>query len=291
MASVNDLKMRQSTNLKTEHTIKVGFLKAGAHDGFEMHSPRCHSIVCIGSGPAVLEVADRQLKLESGSLLLIGSKDQRRISGWRLQSGQVAALAFCRDVVVDGTSTSESIEYLRVFETPTDSTPQLVEDAAAVVEEIVDLMRRIGKESESPATHSALVIKTYLKMILVLIRQQTSEVEYAPTPQPREHARLQPLVQYLAQHYMDAISVDQAAQLLNMSNSHFMRYFRDTTGSAFVPYLNRLRISKAQQLLGQSSLSIHEVGGSVGFCDHSYFSSVFRRVTGMGPREYRKTLC
>ncbi len=278
--------MRQSPEPGTDRPIQVRFLDAGAIDEFEVHSPRSHSIVCVRNGPAVLELADQHLKLEAGSLLLIG----RRIPGWQVQCGQVAVLAFCRDLVVDGTSTAEGIEYLRAFETQNDSTPQLVVAASAVAEEIVDLMGRILKESQTPRAHSALVIKTYLKMILVLICQQTRELESVSTPHPREFARLQPLLQYLARHYMETIPVDQAAQLLNMSNSHFMRYFKHATGSAFIPYLNRLRISKAQQLLGQRSLSITEVCESVGFCDHSYFSSVFRRVSGMGPREYRKAL-
>ncbi len=278
--------MRQSLEPETERAIQVRFLDASALDEFEVDSLQRHSIVCVCNGPAILELADQNLKLEAGSLLLIG----RRIPGWQVQCGQVAVLTFCRDLVVDGTSTAESIEYLRAFETQNDSTPQLVVAASVVVEEIVDLMRRILKESESSRAHSALVIKTYLKMILVLIRQQTREVESVSTPRPREFARLQPLLEYLAQHYMETIAVDQAAQLLNMSNSHFMRYFRHATGSAFIPYLNRLRISKAQQLLGQRSLSITEVCESVGFSDHSYFSSVFRRVSGMWPREYRKAL-
>ena len=282
--------MRQSPDPGRDCAIQVSFLSASAHDEFEMHSRHSHSIVCVCGGPAVLEVADSQLNLEAGSLVLTGNQTWTPIVGWHLQSGQAAVLAFCRDMVVDGTSTAESIEYLRVFETQNDSTPQLVDVAPAVIEEIVDLMRRIARESASSGAHSALAMKTYLKMILVLIRQQASEVGCTPAPQFRELARLQPLLNYLAEHYMETIPVDQGAHLLNMSNSHFMRYFRHATGSAFVPYLNRLRISKAQQLLGQHRLSITEVGESVGFCDHSYFSAVFRRVSGMGPREYRKAL-
>ena len=273
-----------------ECTIQVSFLEARARDEFEMHSPHSHSIVCVNGGPAVLQLAGSQLNLEAGSLVLIGNQPCKRIQGWHLQSGQAAVLAFCRDMVVDGTSTTESIEYLRAFETQNDSTPHVVAPAPEVIEEIIDLMRRIARESASCGAQSALAMKTYLKMILVLIGQQTSGAGSAVGPHPRELTRLEPLLNYLAEHYMDTIQVDQAAQLLNMSNSHFMRYFRHATGSAFVPYLNRLRISKAQQLLGQNRLSITEVGESVGFCDHSYFSAVFRRFSGMGPRDYRKAL-
>jgi len=248
------------------------------------------TIVCVSSGSAVLELTDRQVSVNEGELLLIGSQDHKRIRGWQRQSCQIAVLSFCRNTIVEGSSLVESVEYLRGFEARSSGAPQVISGAEELIGEIVDLMRRIRKESEVHGKHSLLAMKTYLKMILVLLRQQISEMANEPTVPPRDVARLRPLLHYLAQHYMEAISVNQAANVLNMSNSHFMRFFRQATGSAFVTYLNRLRISKAQALIGQSKLSITQVGEAVGFCDHSYFSCVFRRFSGIGPREYRNQL-
>lgn len=263
--------------------------KFAAADRYELDPDR-HTIVCVRSGSAVLDMADRHLRVNEGELLLIGSQNYKSIVGWRVQSAQIEVLAFCRSAVVDGASITEGIEYLRSFESQAQAMPQLVRGSPEMVEEIGHLIGRIRKEAESPGAHSALTMKTYLKMILVLLCRQSSDAAHAPVARHRDFTRLQPLLDYLAKHYMEVISVDQAAQVLNMSNSHFMRYFRHTTGSAFVPYLNRLRISKAQELMGQSRLSIAEVGELVGFCDHSYFSCIFRRVSGIGPREYRNEM-
>jgi len=266
--------------------IEASFPGAGPVD----LDPDRLTILCVSSGSAVLELTDRQVSVNEGELLLIGSQDCKRLGGWQRQSCQIAVLSFCRDTVLEGSSLVESFEYLRGFEARSSGAPQVISGSEELIGEIVGLMRRIRKESELHGKHSVLAMKTYLKMILVLLCQKRSEMVNEPTVPPRDVARLEPLFHYLAQHYMEAISVNQAAKVLNMSNSHFMRFFRQTTGSAFVTYLNRLRISKAQALIGQSKLSINQVGEAVGFCDHSYFSCVFRRFSGIGPMEYRNQL-
>ena len=283
------LAMRRSEELEgaKEVSIEVSFFAAGSFD----IDPGRHSILCVGRGSAFLEFAGRTVTLQEGELLLTGSQGGvESIVALQGEATESAVLSFCRDSIVEQSSLAESMEYLRDFEAPTGSTAVTVSVPKNVLEEIVELMRRIGKESESRGKYSFLAMKTYLKMILILLCRERGERANTLPVQPRDAVRLQPLFLYLAQHYMEAIPVDQAAQVLNMSNSHFMRYFRQATGSAFVPYLNRLRISKAQALIGQSRLSITQVGEAVGFCDHSYFSSIFRRFSGVGPREYRNRL-
>lgn len=249
--------------------------------------PHQHTILQVAHGSATLELLDRDVRVEDGELLLIGSQDHRAIRRLMTQPGRFSFLAFHADAIMYGTSFEERAEYLRTFEGPGKLTPNRMAASAEGVAEIADLMERIKKESQSATAHAALKIKPLLKLILVLLRQQTRDENDTAAAHPRDYARLEPLMDFLTQHYMEAISVEQAAQILNMSKSHFMRYFRRTTGSAFVPYLNQLRISKAQALMGRSKLSIAEVAESVGLYDQSYFSKVFRRISGIGPREYR----
>lgn len=273
--------MRIETNLSASGERDVSFLL----------DPHQHTILHVAHGSATLELLDREVRVEDGELLLIGSQDHRAIRRLMAQAGRFGFLAFHADAIMCGTSFEERAEYLRTFEGPGKLTPHRMAAAAEGVAEIADLMERIEGESEkvsqSATAHATLKIKTLLKLILVLLRPQPRDENATAAAHPRDYARLEPLMDYLTQHYMEAISVEQAAQILNMSKSHFMRYFRRTTGSAFVPYLNQLRISKAQALMGRSKLSIAEVAESVGLYDQSYFSKVFRRISGIGPREYR----
>jgi AraC-like DNA-binding protein len=93
---------------------------------------------------------------------------------------------------------------------------------------------------------------------------------------------------YLLAHFDQKVSIAQAASLMSMSESKFMRYFRTVTGETFVSYLTRLRLERAAQLLEESALSIAEIATAVGFSDQSYFDRVFRRHFGRTPISTRR---
>ncbi|HYP14870.1 MAG TPA: AraC family transcriptional regulator, partial [Bryobacteraceae bacterium] len=102
--------------------------------------------------------------------------------------------------------------------------------------------------------------------------------------------KLKPLFAHIDANFSRVITVEQAADLVHMSKSTFMRFFREVTGQSFVGYLNRFRIARAEVLLSKTDLPIAEVGLRVGFCDQSYFGLTFRNLLEMTPREYKNRL-
>ncbi|HYF48777.1 MAG TPA: AraC family transcriptional regulator [Planctomycetota bacterium] len=85
-----------------------------------------------------------------------------------------------------------------------------------------------------------------------------------------------------------AISLEELAKAAHMSVFHFARQFRRKTGFTPMEYVEKLRIARAQELLlGRSDLRLQEIAREVGYDDPAYFSRVFRKRAGVGPREYR----
>jgi AraC-like DNA-binding protein len=128
-------------------------------------------------------------------------------------------------------------------------------------------------------------------MILVLLVNHYSEHRGAEEAFGRRHRdleRLKPLFEHVDREYANPITVDDAAGLLHMSRSSFMRFFKQVTGEPFVEWLHQLRVAKAQALLLTTDRSLSEIGAATGFCDQSYFGSVFKRLVGQTPREYRQ---
>ena len=72
-----------------------------------------------------------------------------------------------------------------------------------------------------------------------------------------------------------------------MSASHFMSFFKRATGQSFMAYLNHCRIERAQALLAMTDKSVSDISQEMGFCDQSYFGTVFRKLVGMTPAAYR----
>lgn len=86
----------------------------------------------------------------------------------------------------------------------------------------------------------------------------------------------------------ERISLQDAAEHVRVSPSHLSKVFSQATGQTFVEYLMHTRVRKAMELLQCTSNKSYEIAEQVGYQDPHYFSNVFKRVTGMSTREFRK---
>lgn len=92
---------------------------------------------------------------------------------------------------------------------------------------------------------------------------------------------------WIKERYHQELSMEQAADYVNLNPFYFSKLFKKHVGETFIDYLTRLRINKAKDLIGREELSLKEVCYEVGYNDPNYFSRVFKKVTGITPSEYR----
>jgi two-component system response regulator YesN len=93
---------------------------------------------------------------------------------------------------------------------------------------------------------------------------------------------------FIDHHYMDAnISLQTVASRVGHSPSHFCTLFGEATGRTFKAYMTELRIKRAKELLRTTSLRTADISDQVGYNDPHYFSLVFRKCTGLSPKEFR----
>lgn len=95
-------------------------------------------------------------------------------------------------------------------------------------------------------------------------------------------------VDYIQQHYMEAITLTSTAEAVNKSASYFSCIFKKEMGVNFNEYLNQIRIRKAKQLLRKPDAVVYQVAEAVGFHDYKYFTKVFKKICGCAPGEYSK---
>ena len=94
-------------------------------------------------------------------------------------------------------------------------------------------------------------------------------------------------IQYIESHCEEKITLEQLARMTHLSTAYLSRMFKQSAGTTLRTYLNGVRIARARRLLAQESMRVIDVANAVGFDDQSYFTKVFRRVTGMTPLAYR----
>ncbi|MCL2670664.1 MAG: response regulator [Clostridiales bacterium] len=93
---------------------------------------------------------------------------------------------------------------------------------------------------------------------------------------------------YIHENYADAnISLQSVAAHVALSSNHFCTIFAQETGRTFIEYLTGVRIAQAKEGLADLSVRTSEVAYSVGYNDPRYFSYIFKKNTGLTPRDYR----
>ncbi|RCX23656.1 AraC family two component transcriptional regulator [Fontibacillus phaseoli] len=93
---------------------------------------------------------------------------------------------------------------------------------------------------------------------------------------------------YLAEHYMEDLSLELVAKRFFFSAAYFSSFFRSHTSMTFTEYLLQIRMDKAKRMLEGGNRKISEIALSVGFRDAGYFTRIFKRETGLSPEEFRK---
>ncbi|BCJ94881.1 AraC family transcriptional regulator [Anaerocolumna cellulosilytica] len=101
-------------------------------------------------------------------------------------------------------------------------------------------------------------------------------------------SKLKKVLFYISRHYEESISIQDAAAIFGSSPSHFMRFFKNTTGSSFIQYLNDYRLNIAQEQLLTTSCSILDIAVNAGFNNLSYFNRMFKNKFQESPSSYRK---
>jgi len=147
--------------------------------------------------------------------------------------------------------------------------PSTKEDLIAVLEEAVYLSRQ-GIAGQSVSVSAAEPQEKDEKLDIIKNRVLA------------EHIR-----EYLETHYMEDISLQDAAEQLHYSDAYFCKFFKQNFDKSFIVYLSELRIEKAKELLADITINVKDIGQKVGYRDSSYFTKVFKRFTGVTPSEYR----
>ena len=98
---------------------------------------------------------------------------------------------------------------------------------------------------------------------------------------------IQQATRFIMIHFAEPLTLLDVAKSVHLSESYFSSMFKKGCGASFREYLNAVRVDEAKRLLDLGQQSVTEVALAVGFESQSYFSKVFRSVTGMTPKEYR----
>lgn len=147
-----------------------------------------------------------------------------------------------------------------------------------------DLVLHIIARHASPR-EALRIAKVYL-----LKWHDEGQLPYAPLIRntPHADAAVRRCEEWLRQHFRESDAIGRAVGSSELAERTLKRRFKSATGAALIDYVQNLRIEESKRLLESSDLPVDEIGADVGYSDSSFFRRLFKRLTGLGPRQYRR---
>lgn len=97
------------------------------------------------------------------------------------------------------------------------------------------------------------------------------------------------IVQYIEKNYGDSdLNLKKCSEDLFLSSGYISMILKKESGKTFVDYLNEFRIARAVELLEEPESKVYEVAADVGFTHQTYFSSVFKKIIGVSPKQFKE---
>ena len=157
-------------------------------------------------------------------------------------------------------------------------------------EHLQSLIVRAKKELDEKKEHYKVVTKSIIcELFALLFRNEIyrEAAEDLGKDVIKRCLTILPALQKIFCDYQKHLTVDELAQLCNVSKYHFCRVFKQHMGVTAVQYIINYRLSVAELMLNTTNYSISEIASMSGFEDISYFYRCYKRVKGISPNKAR----
>lgn len=161
---------------------------------------------------------------------------------------------------------------------------------AGVIEDnnLAGLIRQQHLALEEPGVPALEQEARILGMLTQLILRHADD---RPIPRPvgREHRAVKLAQGYIEENYAENITLKHLSLMVDLSSFHLTRVFSREVGMPLHSYLNQVRVRRAKEMIGRGS-TVTEAALGAGFYDQSHLTRNFKRLLGVTPGQYRKSV-
>lgn len=133
-----------------------------------------------------------------------------------------------------------------------------------------------------------LLLKSQLFQFLHLLYQHDYIIKKNTDNLYRKNEKLRGLIDHIHHHYQENLTIEEMADYMGYSKTHFMSVFKQQTGTSCMEFVIQVRLREACSLLTSSLKTVLEISNQVGFNNLSNFNRQFKRYYHMTPSRYRK---
>lgn len=110
---------------------------------------------------------------------------------------------------------------------------------------------------------------------------------YRQSHDERGNRKMAEVYSFVRDNFHKPITLGKASKIVHMSPFSFSRFFKKNSGTGFIEYLNRVRMTRACHLLRETRYQVRQVATECGFSSISNFNKQFRKSEGISPKAYR----
>ena len=264
--------------VKVDHDLLPRF-----YDALHVHHDYQLSLIVKSSG--TLYVANRMLPFRPGDIFMIGKNIPHVFKNHtidnRKQEEEAISIYFQEDFA--GINFSGNQDYQPIH--------QLLQSANQCIAFQSRTLRLLQLRIPDFLLYRPLKrIISLLDLLLDIANVEDLSIPLDTVPQTELYndPRIRDVFEYIINHHSTGITLSDVAEIANMTETSFCRYFKQRTRKTYSRYLTEVRVESACTKLRTGKHTISDICYDSGFQNLSNFNRQFKRVTGMSPRQYQK---
>ncbi len=140
---------------------------------------------------------------------------------------------------------------------------------------------------------SEQLIKTYLEQFLIILMRSAltkNEISVFPSKESMETQLVSDIKEYIQSQIENKICIEDICNHFGYSKTYLSQLFKGQTSVSLMRYYNVKKIDHAKRLIRQNKYNFTQISNMLCFDNPQYFSRVFKRITGISPREFAESL-
>ncbi len=262
-------------------SVDKSFFESVAHS-VSLHNHADYEVHIIETGDFAFQIDGQELVLHSGNCLLIGPKVYHSKGNALSPTARRHSLKF--EYYANSGETSEVRECVEKMKSVC-----LLENG----EKEISLVESLIAEFQTRQTgYKTGIDNLFSLLLLTLLRDISGHQPSAGADQltSTEENRSVDIDEFFAKNYRCNVHAAELASLLCLSVRQLNRIMLKSYGVPFKQKLSQMRIIAAKELLFESNLTVSRIAEATGYGNAGNFGSTFKKLTGMTPEQYRKTI-
>ena len=244
-------------------------------------------LIYIKKGIGRITVDFREYKVTGPSLVLILPGQLHSIDPFNEDAMEYENIIFSPNMLVSRQNDVTATDFLLPLITGKITVPTVFTPVYPYYEDIIAPIDACDEICKTKPQGYELYVKSQLFQFFFILDNRCRNLT-TTGKNKKTLDKMKIVLKYIENNYMQKITIGDIAAAVGFSESHFMRYFKETMGTSFVEYLRDYRLTIASRLLTSSDSSILNIAAETGFENLSYFNRVFKEKYKMTPRQFRK---